>query len=95
MTCCRCGLQYVGQTIQSLRDRFSGHRVGMKNPFADNRRKILSKHFSIDLSKNANYIGNIIEKLSASGRDDNGNPIPGITVEKQKYETKWMFILMV
>ena len=81
---CRCGLQYVRQTVQSLRDRFSGHRVGMKNPFAHNRCKVLNKHFSNGLCKNANYIRNIIEKLSGSGRDDNGNPIPGITVEKQK-----------
>ena len=63
------------------------------NPFADNRCKILSKHFSIGLRKNANYIVNIIEKLSGSGRDDNGNPIPGITVERKKKETKWMLTL--
>ena len=81
ITCCRCGLHYVGETVQSLRDRFSGHRAGMKNPFADNKSKILSKHFSVGLCKNANYIVNIIEKLSRSGRDDNGNPIPGVTVE--------------
>ena len=80
ITCCRCGLQYVGATVQSLRDRFSGHRVGMKNPSADNRCKILSKHFIVGLCKNTNYIVNIIEKLSGSGRDDNGNPIPGVTV---------------
>ena len=70
ITCCRCGLQYVGETVQSLRDRFSGHRAGMKNPFAGNRCKILSKHFSVGLCKNANYIVNIIEKLSGSGRDE-------------------------
>ena len=29
ITCCRRGLQYVGETVQSLRDRFSGHRTGM------------------------------------------------------------------
>ena len=45
------GLQYVGETAQSLRDRFSGHRTGMKNPFADNRCKILSKNFSIKKTK--------------------------------------------
>ena len=84
MTCCRSGFQHVGETVQSLRDRFSSHRVGMKNRFAHNRCKILSKHFSIGLCKNANYIRNFIEKLSGSGRDDNGNPIPGIPVEKQK-----------
>ena len=90
ITCCRCGLQYVGKTVQSLKDRFSGHRTGMKNPFADNRCKILRKHFSVGLCKNANYIVNIIEKLSVSGRDDNGNPISGVTVERQKKETEWM-----
>ena len=93
ITCCRCGLQDVGEAVQSLRDRFSGYMVGMKNPCADNRCKILSKHFSVGLCKNANYIVNIIEKLSGSGRDDNGNPIPGVTVERQKKETKWMLTL--
>ena len=65
----------------------------MKNQFADNRCKILSKHFSVGLCRNANYKVNIIEKLSGSDRDDNGIPIPGITVERQKKETKWMLIL--
>ena len=65
----------------------------MKNPFADNRCKILSKHFGVGLCRNANYIVNIIEKLSGSGRDDNGIPIPGITAERQKKETKWMLTL--
>ena len=58
----------------------------MKNPYADNECKILSKHFSADLCRNANYIVNIIEKLSGSGRDDNGIPIPGVTVERQNRE---------
>ena len=72
ITCCRCGLQYVGETVQSLRDMFSGHRVGIKNQFVDNRYKILSKHFNVGLCKHANYIVNIPEKLSGSERDDNG-----------------------
>ena len=36
---------------------------------------------------------NIIEKLSGSGREDNGNPIPCVTVERQKKETKGMLTL--
>ena len=83
ITCFTCFLQYVGKTVQSLRDRFSGHRTGMKNAFADNRFKTLSKHFGVGLCKNANYIVNIIEILSGSGKDDNGIPIPGITVKRQ------------
>ena len=41
----------------------------MKNPFADNRCMIISKHFDAGLCRNGNYIVNIIEKLSGSGRD--------------------------
>ena len=63
----------------------------MKNPFADNRSKILSKHFSVGLCKNANYIVNIIEKLSESRRDDSG--IPGVSVERKKKETRWILAL--
>ena len=65
----------------------------MKNPFADNKCKILGKHFGFGLCRNTNYIVNIIEKLSNSGRDDNGIPIPGVTVERQKRETRWMVTL--
>ena len=88
INCCRCGLPYVGETVQSLRDRFSGHRAGMKNQFADKRCKILDKHFSVFLCRNANYTVNIIEKLSRSGRDDNGIPIPGVTVDRPKMKDK-------
>ena len=51
---------------------------------ADNKCKVLSKHFSVGLCRNANYGVSIIEKLPGSGREDNGIPIPGITVERQK-----------
>ena len=65
----------------------------MKNPFDDNRCKTLSKHFGVGLCRNVNYIVNIIEKLSRSGRDDNGIPIPGVRVERQKKETKCVLTL--
>ena len=93
ITCCKYAFQYVGETVQSLKDRFSGLRAGMKNQFADNRCKILSKYFSVCLCRNANYTVKIIEKLSGSGRDDNGIATPGVTVERQKKETKWMLTL--
>ena len=82
--------QYVWETIQSLRDQFSGYRAGMKNPLADNKCKIFSKHCGVGLCRNANYIA---EKLSGSGRDENGIPIPGVTVERQKKKMKWMLTL--
>ena len=91
--CCRCGLQYVGETNQSLWDRCSDHRTGMRNPFAANGCKILSKHFCVDLCRNANYIVNSIKKVSGSGKDDNGIPISDVIVQRQKKESKWMLTL--
>ena len=35
----------------------------------------------------------VIEKLSGSGRDGNGIPIPGVIVEIQKKERKWMLTI--
>ena len=93
ITCCKCGFRYVGETVQSLWDRFTGHRTGMKNPFADNRCKILSKHGNVCLCRNANYLVNIVEKLSGSRRDDNDIPNAGVTVEIHKKETTWMLTL--
>ena len=61
-------LQYVGETIKSLREGFRCDRTGIKNPFADNKCMILSKHFGVGLCRNANYIVNIIEKLTGSGK---------------------------
>ena len=48
---------------------------------------------SFGLYRNANYIVNIIEELYGFERDDNGIPIPGVRVERQKKETKWMLTL--
>ena len=89
ISCFRCGVQYFGETIKSPIDRFSGQKTVMKSPFADNNGNVLSKHFSVSLSRKANYIVNIIEKISGSGRDDNGISIHGVTAERQKNETKW------
>ena len=35
----------------------------------------------------------VIAKLSGSGRDGNGIPIPGVIVERQKKERKWMLTI--
>ena len=74
-------------------DRSSGHRTGMKNPFVDNKCKILSQNFHVGICRNANYLFNIIQKFYESQKDDYDTPIPGLTVGRQKKEMKWMLIL--
>ena len=42
VTCRRCGLQYVGETSQELRQRMNQHRTAIRG----NKRTILSRHFN-------------------------------------------------
>ena len=93
ITCYKCSLQYVEETVHSQRGRFSGNRAGMKNPFPDNKCKIVSKYFGVGLCRNVNSTVNIIEKLYGSWRYGNGLLLPGVTVKRQKNKTKWMFSL--
>ena len=46
ISCSLCNLQYVGETVQRVKDRFKNHRKGMNNPEKDNRSTILYKHFN-------------------------------------------------
>ena len=75
------------------RGSFSGNRTGMKNPFIDNKCKILSKRFGVGLCRNPNSTVKIIEKLSGSGRGDNVIHIFGIAIERHTKETTWMFTI--
>ena len=77
--------------VQSLRGRFSGHRTGMKSPFVQNN-SICTTFCCQSLQKCELHI-KITDKLSESGRDDNGIPILRITIERWKKETKWMLTL--
>ena len=43
ITCKRCGLQYVGQTLKRLRDRFAGHFGDIDN---SRQEKSIGRHFS-------------------------------------------------
>ena len=44
ITCTKCKLQYVGETVQTLRNRFSTHRQGMKDSDKDHMCKRLGDH---------------------------------------------------
>ena len=33
ITCCKCSLQYVGETLQKLNERFNLQKTGLKAPF--------------------------------------------------------------
>ena len=46
ITCNNSSLQYVGETVQKINDRFTTHRQGIKSPEKYGTCKILSDHFN-------------------------------------------------
>ena len=66
LTCKSCSFQYVGETVQKLRDRVSGHRASVNHDSSCFRVK---EHFSGSGCSSGFYI-NIIEKLPGNGRTD-------------------------
>ena len=93
ITCCNCGLQYVGETCQKLNERFGWHKTCLNNPQKYSFCKILNSHFTSGLCKNAKYEVQILEKLEGSGRTDrNAMDISAKPLRKNR-ELHWMMKL--
>ena len=69
--------------------------IGMKNLFADTKRKELSKHFRNGFYRNTNYIVNIIENISGSGRDNNGVAVLGVQLKDRYNSRKWKITIQI
>ena len=93
ITCRKCKLQYVGETIQPLRGRICHHVSHINRPNVAHSSHILANHFSKGHCKGATFNVNIIEKLSGDGRDDDGKSDPAINRIRKKKETEWMLKL--
>ena len=68
ITCSNCCLQYVGETVQKLNERFNFHKTGFRHPQKHGHCRILSEHFTIGKCKGAKYSVQILEKLETDGR---------------------------
>ena len=55
ITCKRCGLQYVGQTMLQLGDRFTGHFGDINN---SRQEKTIGRHFSQHGHQGVDYVDN-------------------------------------
>ena len=93
ITCRKCKLQYVGETVQLLRGRISAHTNSLDNPNKDHHCRILVDHFSSGMCQGATFKVNIIEKLSGTGRDEEGTMDPGVSSMRRKKEREWMLRL--
>ena len=90
ITCNRCNLQYVGETIQELRRRFSQYGTDIRQGKLD---FYVIQHFSSGSCQNSTYSINIIEILEGTGRTEEGKACPAFTAYRKKKETEWMFKL--
>ena len=86
MTCSTCHLQYVGETVQTLKNRWCAHRAGMAGSASHADCTRLYEHFSKGLCKDSHFSLQIIEKLSGDGRivdvgDKQGTGKDGVSVD--------------
>ena len=90
ITCDKCSIGYVGETMQKLRDRISHHRSCIKHPEKDQTCRRLSDHFSKGCCKGSTFTVNIIEKLPGDGRDSSGVEDLGTSVDRRAKEKHHM-----
>ena len=93
ITCKKCGLQYVGETIQPLSGRICHHVSRIYNSHVSHSSHILANHFNSGHCKGASFSVNIIEKLSGDGRGEDGKLDPIMNRIRKKKETEWMLKL--
>jgi hypothetical protein len=93
LTCQKCQLQYVGETMQQLNERFGGHRSGFNHPEKFGSCHILSEHFTSGLCKDAPYSVQILEKLEGNGKTINNVWDPSMTKLRKERELHWMLKL--
>ena len=93
INCDRCALQYVGETVQTLAERFGKYRFELKSPEKSGRSRIFVNHFTKGSCKGANYTVQIIEKLEGNGRTKRGAIDPSETSKRRAREIHWMLKL--
>ena len=86
-------MQYVGETVQKLNERFVGHKASISNPNKYGFCRILSNHFTKGLCKDSEYSVQIIEKIKGSGRTERGAIDVKTTSERKQREVHWMLKL--
>ena len=93
ITCSRCQLQYVGETVQKINERINWHKSCFRHPKKYSFCRILSDHFHKGICKNASFTVQIFEKLEGNGRTPRGALDPSMTSLRKQKERDWMLKL--
>ena len=86
-------MQYVGETVQTLAERFGKYRYELNSPEKSGRCRIFANHFTKGSCKDADYTVQIIEKLEGSGRTARNAIDPSETAKRRAREVSWMLKL--
>ena len=93
ITCSTCNLQYVGETVNALSERFCTHRAVMRGETYSDSCKRLRQHFTSGRCKNSEYFVQVAERLVGDGRLTNGVIDSDITKLRRNREDQWMLKL--
>ena len=88
LTCKKCGIQYVGETVQIVRARMSKHKQDIIKGFGSC--PFVIKHFNSQSCKGADFSISILEKLKGNGRTPRGAIDATQTSERRSKEKEWM-----
>ena len=93
ITCDKCSIQYVGETVRGLNFRIREHQKGIRYPENNYGCRLLTQHFTNGLCKNARFSVKIIEKIEGDGRDENGEMDFEVRRRRHAREKHWMLKL--
>lgn len=93
ITCSTCNLQYVGETVRMISERFYTHCRVILGKSLSNSCKRLRQHFTSGRCKDSEYTVQVVEKLGGNGRLVNGEIDPEFTRERRELEDGWMIKL--
>jgi len=83
LTCCKCNMQYVGETTQPLHKRINLHRT------AKTGCQHMIDHFKNSCS-GAGFKIQVLELFEGTGYSDNNRPCPTAREQRIKREDHWM-----
>ena len=90
ITCDKCHLQYVGETLQPLNKRFNWHRSCLRYPNKYGHCKRLTEHFLQGECQDSTYSVQIIEKIEGDGRTPRGAIDLNVSGLRKQKEKEWM-----
>ena len=90
LECSNCRIQYVGETVMKLSERFSDHKSRIRNPKGSKSDTFLVKHFNEGICQGAEFTCRVIQTINKPPRLKNGKMNLETSRYRKKKEDEWM-----